>query len=179
MERLRRIGGHVAGGERLGSRVAAGEEEELTFQEQHRRSLALLSSAAAPESEGWRSTQPLVLSPEQLKFFSTFGYLSLPGLLADRGPDIIRDFEAVWTRYGGGQDGQPHDGSNRSCIVPFLDSHPNLVSLVDDPRIDGLATSLLGEEWNLMGSDGNYYAGDTQWHSDGGHARDVRVSPFT
>jgi hypothetical protein len=101
--------------------------------------------------------------------------------------------------------------------VPFLDSHPDLCSLLDDPRIHGpasrgpwshpdaaqhilyggslivsdmeiwkmlrnrrlsspaaigLAAGLLGEDFNLMGSDGNYYAGDTQWHSDGGHAPD-------
>ena len=53
--------------------------------------------------------------------------------------------------------------------MPFLDSHPDLCSLLDDPRIEGLATGLLGEDFNLMGSDGNYYAGDTHWHSDGGH----------
>jgi hypothetical protein len=64
---------------------------------------------------------------------------------------------------------QIHDGRSRSCIVPFLDSHPDLCSLLDDPRIEGLATGLLGDGFNLMGSDGNYYAGDTHWHSDGGH----------
>ena len=40
---------------------------------------------------------------------------------------------------------------------------------MDDPRITGLATSLLGPDFNYMGSDGNYYTGDTRWHSDGWH----------
>ena len=176
MERLRRVGAHMGlapeGASKLPTEPPAGGGQDLSYQEQHRRSLALLSSQADPDAETWRTAAPLVLSGEQRSFFATFGYLALPGLLADRAADIIRDFEEVWDSYGGGQDGKPHDGVNRSCIVPFFDSHPNLVSLIDDPRIDGLATGLLGDEWNVMGSDGNYYAGDTQWHSDGGHARE-------
>ncbi len=31
------------------------------------------------------------------------------------------------------------------------------------------AASLLGEDFNYVGSDGNYYSGDTGWHSDGFH----------
>ena len=41
------------------------------------------------------------------------------------------------------------------------------LSLIDDPRIHALATTLLGDDFNYMGSDGNYYVGDTGWHSDG------------
>ena len=161
----------LGGASNFPAEALAGGEQDLSYQEQHRRSLALLCSQADPAAETWRNAAPLVLSDEQKNFFATFGYLTLPGLLEDRAGDIIHDFEEVWDSYGGGQDGKPHDGVNRSCIVPFSDSHPNLVSLIDDPRIDGLATGLLGDEWNVMGSDGNYYAGDTQWHSDGGHAR--------
>lgn len=36
-------------------------------------------------------------------------------------------------------------------------------------RINAIATQLLGEDFNYMGSDGNYYVGDTGWHSDGWH----------
>ena len=185
-ERLRRLSEHLRGGasalppdravpaaaelraapaaaqlsEELAPKLLPGEPE-LSHAEAHRRSLELLSSAAPPEEEAWRAAPPLELSEEQLNFFSTFGYLSLPGLLADRADQIIADFEEVWQFYGGGHGGLPHDGEQRSCIVPFLDSHPNLCSLIDDPRIIGLADGLLGPEWNLMGSDGNYYAGDT------------------
>jgi ectoine hydroxylase-related dioxygenase (phytanoyl-CoA dioxygenase family) len=41
---------------------------------------------------------------------------------------------------------------------------------MDDPRILEIANKLLGKDFNYMGSDGNYYVGDTGWHSDGGHA---------
>ena len=140
-----------------------GEEETgLSHPEAHRRSLALLGAATPPEQEAWRGAAMLGLADEQLQFFDTFGYLRLPGLLADRAAETATAFEQVWAAYGGGQNGQAHDGNQRSCIVPFLDSHPDLCSLLDDPRIHGLAVGLLGPDFNLMGSDGNYYAGDTE-----------------
>ena len=110
-----------------------------------------------------------LLSEQQISFFETFGYLSFPGLLLDRIDTISSEFEAVWTEQGGGHNGQPHDGTRRSCIVPFIDQRPYLCSLLDDPRIAGIAESLIGSDFNYMGSDGNYYAGDTVWHSDGWH----------
>ena len=120
------------------------------------------------------------LSSQQLQFFDTFGFLSFPGLLADSIDDIIDAFEAVWTERGGGHGGKPHDGSARSCIVPFIDQHERLCALLDDPRVEGLLCSLLGDDFNYMGSDGNYYTGDTPWHSDGwrqeGQGRYVKVA---
>lgn len=115
------------------------------------------------------TSQPFQLSPQQLSFFQTFGYLSFPGLLSDRIDEIIREFEAVWAERGGGHHGKPHEGKARSCIVPFIDQREALCSLLDDSRILGIASSLLGDDFNYMGSDGNYYAGDTGWHSDGWH----------
>ena len=41
--------------------------------------------------------------------------------------------------------------------------------MLDDPRILDISTKLLGSDFNYMGSDGNYYVGDTGWHSDGGN----------
>jgi hypothetical protein len=109
------------------------------------------------------------LTDQQKAFFETFGYLGFPGLLADRIDTILQEFEAVWQGRGGGHNGRPHDGKRRSCIVPFIDQSEYLCTLLDDPRILGIATSLLGDDFNYMGSDGNYYAGDTGWHSDGWH----------
>lgn len=118
---------------------------------------------------------PVPLTDQQLAFFRTFGYLGFPGLLADRIDEIIDEFEAVWASRGGGHYGKPHDGKARSCIVPFIDQREKLCSLLDDPRILGIATSLLGDDFNYMGSDGNYYAGDTGWHSDGWHPERLHV----
>lgn len=109
------------------------------------------------------------LTDAQVTFFETFGYLGFPGLMADRIDEISSEFEAVWADRGGGHNGKPHDGKARSCIVPFIDQRAKLSSLIDDPRILAIANSLLGEDFNYMGSDGNYYVGDTPWHSDGWH----------
>lgn len=113
--------------------------------------------------------QDFRLTDQQINFFQTFGYLSFPGLLADRSEEIVDAFEAVWSERGGGHNGKPHEGTARSCIVPFIDQSEYLSSLLDEPRILGIATTLLGDDFNYMGSDGNYYVGDTRWHSDGGH----------
>ena len=113
------------------------------------------------------------LTPQQLNFMETFGFLHFPGLIEDRIEAVIEAFEGVWAGYGGGHDGRPHDGTGRSCIVPFAGQSEYLSSLLDDPRIDGILGSLLGDDYVYLGSDGNYYAGDTAWHSDGGWPRPI------
>jgi Phytanoyl-CoA dioxygenase (PhyH) len=117
----------------------------------------------------------MMLSAQQIAFFETFGYLAFPGLLRDRVDEITRDFAAVWAAHGGGHHGKPHDGRARSCIAQFVDQSEGLSTLLDDPRILGIATSLLGEDFNYMGSDGNLYAGDTGWHSDGRHTQGLHI----
>lgn len=120
------------------------------------------------------------LTEQQKSFFNTFGFLSFPGLLSDRIEAILQAFEAVWTERGGGHHGETHDGKRRSCIVPFIDQSEYLASLLDDPRISGIASGLLGDDFNYMGSDGNYYAGDTGWHSDGWHTsmRHIKIALY-
>ena len=107
------------------------------------------------------------VTDQQVQFFETFGFVLFPGLLSDCIGEVIEAFEEVWRQLGRGHNGLPHDGSKRSCIVPFPDQHPRLCELFDDPRIDAIATALMGDDYNFMPSDGNYYSGDTGWHSDG------------
>jgi len=104
------------------------------------------------------------LSQQQRDFFETFGYLVLPGLVSEEVGWITEEFEAVFT-----QRGVVHDGSKRSVVVPFIDQREKLSTLLDNPKIEGLISSLLGADFNYLGGDGNYYTGDTQWHSDGWH----------
>ena len=110
-----------------------------------------------------------IITDSEISFFKTFGYLSFPQLMADRIESIQDAFENVWSERGGGHNGKPHEGTARSCIVPFIDQSEELSSLLDDPRILAIAKTLLGDNFNYMGSDGNFYVGDTGWHSDGGH----------
>ena len=82
--------------------------------------------------------------------------------------DAITDaFEQTWAEHGGGHQGKAHDYKRRSALVPFIDQTEYLSSLLDDQRIEGIAGSLLGDDFNYAGSDGNHYVGDTGWHSDG------------
>ena len=106
------------------------------------------------------------LTDQQLAFMDTFGYLAFPGLLADKIDRIIEEFEAVFALRGGGHDGKIHDGTARSCIVPFIDQSAYLSALIDDSRVNGIFASLLGSDYNYIGSDGNFYVADTGWHSD-------------
>jgi ectoine hydroxylase-related dioxygenase (phytanoyl-CoA dioxygenase family) len=117
----------------------------------------------------------MTLSAQQIAFFETFGYLAFPSLLRDRIGEIFREFDAVWTANGGGHHGKPHDDRSRSCIAQFVDQSEGLSTLLDDPRILAIATTLLGDDFNYMGSDGNLYAGDTGWHSDGRHTQGLHV----
>jgi hypothetical protein len=113
------------------------------------------------------SAAPFQLTPQQIQFFETFGYLGFPGLMADRIGEITQDFEDLWAEHGGGHGGKKHDGTARSSLVPFIDQSAKLSALLDEPRILAIASALMGDDFNYMGSDGNYYVGDTGWHSDG------------
>ena len=115
------------------------------------------------------------LTDQQVTFFRTFGFIAFPGLLKDRIDEIIREFEAIFAKRGGGHAGKPHEGKQRSCIVPFPDQSAVLSGLLDDPRIHGIAAGLLGDDFNYMPSDGNYYTGDTGWHSDGWHKEHLHI----
>ena len=117
------------------------------------------------------------LTAHQLAFMDLFGYLVFPGLLNDRIDRIIDEFESTFTQFGGGHFGRAHDGTARSCILPFIDQTEYLASLLDDPRIDGLFTSLLGADYNYLGSDGNFYVGDSNWHSDTDWSGNFRGKP--
>jgi len=108
------------------------------------------------------------LSAQQIRFFETFGFLSFPGLFADEIEAITDAFERVWSHHIGGQYGRPHDDQRRSLLVPFIDRDEYLSALIDDARIEGIAASLLGDDFNYTTSDGNFYVGDTGWHSDRG-----------
>jgi hypothetical protein len=104
------------------------------------------------------------LTEQHKAFFDTFGYLVLPGLVADDIGWITDEFEAVFRDRG-----IAHDPTKRSVVVPFIDQRERFCTLLDHPAIHGVAAGLLGDDFNYLGGDGNYYTGDTQWHSDGFH----------
>lgn len=106
------------------------------------------------------------LTAQQIRFFDTFGFLRFPGLFVNDIDRITKSFEQLWEDYGGGHQGQSHDHKSRSALVPFIDKDEYLSGLIDDPRLDGIAAAILGNDYNYTLSDGNFYVGDTAWHSD-------------
>ena len=104
------------------------------------------------------------LTIQQCAFFQSFGYLILPGLLADEMDWIIEEHRNVFEKNG-----VVHDGSKRSFLVPFFDKSARLCTLFDHPNVVGVLSSLLGDDFNYVAGGGNYYSGDTNWHDDGGH----------
>jgi len=109
------------------------------------------------------------LSQHQLDFFDTFGYLAFPGLFNDCINKIIEEFEDIWVKSG-----RTHDKINRSALIQFPDQSKYLSSLLDDHRIHDIASSICGEDFNYFTGSGNYYVGDTSWHSDGYNQRPVK-----
>ena len=106
------------------------------------------------------------LNKDQINFFNTFGFILLKGLFLDKIESIINSFEEVFELQ---TKEQKRDLFNieRKCIPQFIDSHNDLANLIDDQRIISIGESILGNNFNYMGSDGNYYNSNTSWHSDG------------
>ena len=106
------------------------------------------------------------LKKNQIDFFKTFGFILIEGLFLDKIEDIINSFEEVFEQQTKKQKRDPFN-NERKCIPQFIDSHEYLASLIDDERIINIGECILGENFNYMGSDGNYYNSNTSWHSDG------------
>jgi hypothetical protein len=106
---------------------------------------------------------PEMLTSQQITFFKTFGYLALPQALAADISWIQSEFEQSWKD-------RPdiiHDGSVRTTFpASFITTRPKLSTLIDHPVVCEVLDGLLGEGWSSYGGDGNFYAGETGWHSD-------------
>ena len=63
--------------------------------------------------------------------------------------------------------GQAYRGDKRHSVAACAEMRPALRAVIEDDRIYGAMEDLLGPDLIWLGSDGNYYTGDTAWHSDG------------
>jgi hypothetical protein len=104
-----------------------------------------------------------VITDSDIAFFEIFGYLHIPGYFADEIGWITAEFEAAWAALPG----VVHDGSQRT-IYPgvFVGATPRLAALIEHPKVAAICRGLLGEGYGFHGGDGNFYSGDTGWHSD-------------
>jgi hypothetical protein len=116
------------------------------------------------------------ITPQQVNWFETFGYLVLPGWFADDMPRIREGFEDVFAR----EEAQLLDPENefhrtsdpqyqretRWIIPAFLDKSDKLAWLRQDRRLDAIPRALLGDDYEYAESDGNLFNCDVYWHLD-------------
>lgn len=117
------------------------------------------------------------LSEQQKNYFDTFGFLILrQQLTAEELERINPEFNAAIESLL--PPGAEYDGKTRLGRL-FMDADtPTLAALGDDPRFADVAEQLLGKAAICIGIAGNYYTGDTRWHSDS-HSLDYSGVKFT
>lgn len=111
------------------------------------------------------------LSHPQRAFFQTFGFLHLPGLLAEDIDWILREFESCVKRYSGPH----HDGKRKTALGHVMAQSERFCALLDHPQLVDVAESLMGEGFNYLDGDGNLWTGDTGWHRDDWHEASLFV----
>ena len=103
------------------------------------------------------------LTPQQIAFMATFGYLRIPGLMRDAMATIGPAFDQVLAEHGGGA----YAGEHRLTVPGGLAcSGPLARAMLDAKPMIGLLTSLLGEDYQYWASEISYCGGDTPWHTD-------------
>lgn len=110
-----------------------------------------------------------LLSPQQIHYFETFGYLKISNFLAGDIEDVIAGFEELF-----GDENQPvwetnealHGKEKRVIIPGFIEQSKRLAPLQHDPRVVGVVQSLLGLDYQWASSDGNLFFCESYWHPD-------------
>jgi hypothetical protein len=107
------------------------------------------------------------LSPQQVAYFNTFGFLKIPGLFAPDFDEIVAGFEEIFAETPSIETHEfLHFDDERRIILKFIDQNPKLASLRTDPRVLGVVNSLMGDNWEYAESDGNLFYCDSSWHPD-------------
>ena len=105
------------------------------------------------------------LTATDLRFFHRFGYLHLRALFdPEETVRITAAFERTLAEFGHARGGA---GTPRTNVLGPIQHLPELQALLDDPRILGVAGSVLGDDFTYACGDGQLYSGETQWHPDG------------
>ena len=108
-----------------------------------------------------------LLSPQQIHFFETFGFLKIPGLFAEDVDEIIDAFEDLFDKQPVWETKAALHGDEKRLIIPgFIEQSPRLSRLQYDPRVVGIVQSLLGRDYIWSSSDGNLFYCESYWHPD-------------
>lgn len=137
--------------------------------------------SANPEASDAGKRAGFALTPQQVEFFETFGFLKLSGLFTpEETAGIAGGFEEVFEGYEDPAredvhvikesrlhtNDRFHDNPRRYLIPHIVDRSPRLSWLNQDPRVRGIAQDLLGEGYESASSDGSLFFCETSWHPD-------------
>jgi hypothetical protein len=115
-----------------------------------------------------------MLTAEQKEFYYSFGFLVLRQLFTDdEAATMKRESEEIYAELFGGK---PSDATERMPLQPFFERRPFLAALPDDDRIYSIGEDLLGPDFALDGTEGNFHVGDTAWHGGRGEPITVRTT---
>jgi ectoine hydroxylase-related dioxygenase (phytanoyl-CoA dioxygenase family) len=105
-----------------------------------------------------------MLTEQQRTFFDTFGFLVLRQAFSPAETAAIsQQFDDA---LASDRQGEAFGGERRQAMMGFAEQSPELTRLLVDDRIYTAIEELRGPDFVWIGSDGNLYVGDTQWHPD-------------
>jgi len=105
-----------------------------------------------------------MLTPEQKRFFETFGYLVFRQALSAREvAEISAQFDDLMAEA---RNGEPFGRKERQVVMEYIEKRPALTRLLEDDRVFAVMEDLLGPGFVWLPSDGNVYVGNTDWHPD-------------
>lgn len=114
------------------------------------------------------------LSSDEVARFETFGFLHLPGFLADEIDALDRSFEELveadeWRVV---RCDRFYEASRTGCeerprvMVPGLVGETTCARLGRDPRLEAIGSDLLGEDTAMLNVAASIFSCDTHWHDD-------------
>ena len=109
------------------------------------------------------------LSPQQIAFFETFGFVKLPGLFRAEADRLIAGFEEVFANEASPvmeTNEKLHLEQRRVIALSIIDKSDDLRWLRDDPRVLGVVHALMGERYEFAESDGSLFYCESSWHAD-------------
>src|SRR5215469_16890708 len=118
---------------------------------------------ASPIREHPRRVRPM-LTPEQIRFFETFGYLVFRQAFSP--PEMAEISAQLDDLMAEARHGEPFGRKERQVVMEYIEKRPALTRLLEDDRVFAVMEDLLGAGFVWLPSDGNVYVGNTDWHPD-------------
>ena len=113
-----------------------------------------------------------MLTPQQISYFETFGFLKMPSVFSSQEVNLIR--KASIKALGKLEDNSETNPHKSQFSMPFFELDSQLTNLLDDDRIHQIPESLLGSDFFLDQTEGHQRVGDTPWHGSTNFSDGIR-----